>query len=147
LILLGFWQYPLNPANKEYPFVRAHQWLKENARANDVVLSLALKYLRMDYLFLRTGLKSYYSTYGDAFAGKGAQEALRPYLFVALLTGTLDEISFLQNMSLHDKLHLYKLNYILTEHTSLFLPFIRSKLQGFLKEVYRDEKCLIFQVL
>ncbi len=147
LALMGFWQYPLNPANKEYPFVRAHQWLKENARANDVVLSLAMKYLRMDYLFLRTGLKSYYSTYGDAFAGKGEKEALRPYLFVALLTGTLDEIPFLQNVSLRDKLHLYKLDYILTEQTSLFLPFVRNELRGFLKEVYRDEKCLIFQVL
>ena len=147
LMLFCFWQRPLNPANLDYPFAGAHAWFRENAKANDVVLNTSLRYQRMDYLFFSTGLKSYYDIYGEAFAVKRGSESLRPYLFASILAGGLDDLPMLKNYPFYGKLHFLKLDYILAERDSPFLPFVNDQLRSFLQEVYRDDRCLILKVL
>ncbi|HOW58715.1 MAG TPA: hypothetical protein PLO78_03195 [Candidatus Omnitrophota bacterium] len=143
----GHWIIPLNPQNRDFPFAGAFQWLKKNAQEKEVVLTASRKYRFCDYLFLKTGLKSYYNDYGSGNVFiESPQAKFRVVFYTALLLNRVDKIRHLEALSLEEKIHLVRLDYVLIPIPSPFYNVVTRQLQGFLKLVYQDKKCFLWKV-
>lgn len=142
--VIGYWQIPPNPMNKEFPYAGGYQWLKRNARKGDVVLTAAAADSKMEYLFLKTGLKSYYCYYG--IDPNSFRAGFRSLFFAGLLLNNLDTMPYLEKMSRDEKIRSLKLNYVLMPIPSPFFEAVTNQLKGHLRLVYQDKKCLLWKV-
>ncbi len=145
LALWGFWNYPIFSANRDFPFHGGYQWLRRHALKNEVVLTASLKHRMCEYLFIKTGLKSYFYIHGGSEVA--ASQALRRSFVTGLLLGQLDRMPFHEGESLDQKIQLFRLDYILIPKPSPFYDAITHQLNGHLQEVYHDRNCLIWRVL
>jgi hypothetical protein len=141
----------LNPGfdgNYNFPFDGAYQWFNKNSKKDEVVLTLPPGRLHKDYLILYTNQKAYLNPYGDQLAaGKRNETNLKKFFFyLNLLTGDVNSYQVNQPLSLEEKINYPKLDYILLELASPFYQSTWDQLKGYLTEVYRDEKCLLWKV-
>ena len=147
IALTGYWKFPIYAPNRDYPFGGAFQWLKQRAPQNSVVLTASLKYRYCEYLFLKTGLKSYFYTHG-AYGGahKTLPQIYRRNFVTGLLLGKLEYMPDYGEWTLDKKLHALKLDYILIPKPSPFVEAVKAQLREHLQEVYQDQKCLLWKV-
>lgn len=143
--MTGYVRMPLYEPNRDFPFDGAYQWLRQNAQKEDVVLTASLKYRFGDYLFLKTGLKSYFNEYGKHLT-RNPTGVFRTYFLDGLLLNRLELMPISVNLSFDQKLRFYKLDYILMPLPSPFYAAVTSQLQGRLELVYRDSRCLLWKV-
>ena len=146
LTVLGYGRIPLYHANHNFPFDGAYQWMNGHAKKNEVVLIASFKYWHGDYLFLKTGLKSYLNGFGQDLSSKKTNE-FRLYFVEGLLLNSLTKMPFYEKWSIDQLIHFLKLDYILVPMPSPFLESITSQLRGHLQIAYQDKRCLLWKVL
>lgn len=144
LAIVGYWKMPVNEDNRNFPFDGAYRWLAQHARKNDVVLTASLKYRYAEYLFLKTGLKSYY--YEHAETPRTPVQIYRRDFVMALLLGALDNMPQYARLPLDQKLRVFKLDYILMPNPSPFVEAVTTQLGGRLQLVYQDKQCWLWKV-
>lgn len=154
LTLAGFASFSATYFNKsgyQYPYDRAYSWLNEHAQKDEVALTLSPSRLEIDYLPLFTHLKTYINPIADIIAKDSGDEGniFRFYFYTSLL---YEGEPFLgwdtekAKLPVLDRIRRLKLNYILMDLDSPFMQNVSRKLDGFLEEVYRDDKSLIWKV-
>ena len=151
LIWNGFSEYSrlvTRVATGPFPFDGAYQWLNRNAQKKDVVLTVPPERLSKDYLILYTDQKSYIQPYGEILArgDRNRDNEYRFLVYMDLLTEDIRRSNYGPIVSMPDKLRHCKLDYILVDRPSPFGERIREQLAGYIQEVYRDERCLLWRV-
>lgn len=133
---------------QNYPFDGALRWFRQNASSNAVVLTAAPTRLDIDYLSLYTDCKSFIHPFGEIMAEKSAnsQNTFRFLFYYNLLLDDWKGFQYEGIQSARDKLSRVKLDYLLLELPSPYLPNILKELEGHLEEVYRDDSSLIFKL-
>lgn len=144
LVCVGAWINQINKDNRDFPFDGAYQWLKQHAQKNDVVLTVSERQRYVEYLFLETGLKSYFC--GAAGPPTTPAEKYRKSFLRGLQLGVLDKIPYYGHWSLDQKLRALKLDYILVTKPSPYFDVIEAQLEGYLQIVYQDKQCLLWKV-
>ncbi len=147
LAVAGFWKMPLSLWNRDFSFGGGYQWLKAHAQQNDVVLTASFKCMYSEYLFYKTGLKSYFTDHGQASEFRRTPKAFRINFVNGLLLGLLDHMPHYGSLPLAQKLRFFKLDYVLIPKPSPFLEEVTTQLKGHLQEVYQDQKCLLWKVI
>lgn len=150
LTLAGYSLLPseLRENNRAFPFDKAYRWLQKNTRPGEVLLTaMPSRFWMEDYALLYTDLKVYCSPhYGRLLSKDQASEDFREKFYAALLLGNLKEVSLGGQQTVEGKLKFLRLDYILINLPSPFAERIAGQLNGFLEEVYKDEKSLVWRV-
>jgi len=147
--LLGFAFCPsqLEFQNRNYPFTGAFRWLRGNAAAHDVVLTVPRRRAHIDYLPFYTGLQCYYNhDYGQRFSKNTDQAFFRRLFYGALLSGVLPGYPLPQAGRMEEKLAHLRLDYILAESGTGAEETVRGQLGPWIEEVYRDPSAVLWRV-
>lgn len=145
ITIVGYWRFPIYKYNRNFHFDGGYQWLKRHALRNDVVLTATADSRFGQYLFLETGLKSFFYIHGGN--PMSPAQAFRRDFATGLLLGLVDKMPMYGAASLERKLRVFKLDYILIPMPSPFFDAVTIQLKGHLQEVYQDPRCLIWRVL
>jgi hypothetical protein len=145
MAVAGYWRLPVYVYNRNFPFDGGYQWLKRHAKKNDVVLTATEDSRFGQYLFLETGLKSYFYIHGGTSMSPG--QVYRRDFVLGLLLGLLGDRPDHTGWSLEQKLHVFKLDYILIPKPSPFFDAVAAQLRGHLLAVYEDPKCFLWKVV
>ncbi|MDD5218392.1 MAG: hypothetical protein PHS88_09865, partial [Candidatus Omnitrophica bacterium] len=133
---------------RDYPFGGAYRWLNQNADKNDVVLTVPPSRLDFDYLIFYTDLKDYINPYGSRLAERHARND-NTFRFLFYFNLLLDDFRGFESEGVtrvEDKLKKLRINYVLMEMPSPFLPHVVEQLKGHFAPAYQDQKCLLLKV-
>ena len=145
MAVVGYWKLPVYETLRNYPFDGGYRWLKEHSGKKDVVLTASLKFRLCEYLFLQTGLKSYFYVHGEG--GTTSMTSYRRDFVTGLLLGLLDKLPGCEGWTLEKKLGFFKLDFILMPKPSPFFEAVTRQLRGHLLEVYQDSQCILWRVM
>ncbi len=143
--VVGYWKFPVYSYNRDFPFDGGYQWLKRHAQKNEVVLTATADSRFGQYLFLETGLKSFF--YINGGIPLSPAQGYRRDFVMGLLLGMLDQAPLGKGLSIEQRLRVFRLDYILMPKPSPFYDAIKRQLQGHLLEVYQDQQCLLWRVM
>lgn len=148
MALLGFLLRPsqLREFNRAIPFTGAYAWLVEQGVADAVLLTGPSPRATIDYGLFYVDAKSYYNTNGQRFSLDEEAKEHRRFVYAALLHGGLN-IVLPEYPTISEKLRHLKLDYILVERIGPYEDNITSQLSGYLREVYRDDRCVLWQLV
>jgi hypothetical protein len=150
IFLAGFGFFSFSSGSDELAnksrFDSAYRWLDRNTPPDSVILTASPKAGgRFDYLPLYTHQKIYHgilSVYLDRVA-----QNYRDMFMAALFLGILNEISMDGTTDMNEKLRRFRLDYVLIDRTSPFFGNVEKSMRGHVREVYRDDRNLIWKVL
>jgi len=147
MALLGFSLRPsqLRQYNQDLPFDGAYAWLNENAQKHEVVLTAPPVRCVVDYAPLYTDLKCYANPAGQRLSEDRKATEYRWFFYVSLMQGLLGTSSEGKE-DLRKKIEVFRLDYILVSSPDPYEERIREQLEPFLREVYRDDRCLLWRV-
>jgi hypothetical protein len=165
-VLVGFATQPsaLRTYNESVAARGPHEYLAQHASAGEVLLSVPWNYLLVDYAPLYSPVKVFYSHYGQRYAPPGSSRDYRQNLFVALLSGRLNETGNPMEGSLETKLNELRLDYVLANktpprdvvwqriapdwvrETGTMADLAQSQLGGHLVVAYEDEDFVLWRV-
>ncbi len=135
---------------RDFPFSGAYRWLNQHAKPGEVVLTAPPSRLDIEYLLLHTDLKTYVHPFGNLYDAGSAEEVqdhtYRFLFYFNLLADDLRGFVYRDTNTLEEKLTRLKLDYILAEINTPFLPHMLNQLHGYVKPVYRDRQCLLLKV-
>ena len=160
LAMVGYAARPsqMRPQNEDFPFDGAYRWLRANARAWDVVMTLPIHWTRMDYLVLHSEQKSYLNRLGSRFHEDPHGARFRIVFYQLVGTGLLpesvstDDIISIEGERertkslLVDGLTRFRLDYVLVQREGPTLDRARNSLRDAALEVYADETSVLLKV-
>ncbi len=150
LTLLGFLTLPsqLKENNRAMPYDGAYRWLNQNAKPNEVVLTVSpTDRWKEDYLILYTDQKTYLNLpVGSLVSLDNAAKQYRLFFYNALLLGRLREVPIQGLTTLEEKVKHLRLNYLLLRLPSPFQERIQNEFGDLAEVVYRDDRCLIWKL-
>ncbi len=151
LCYFGFSTSPGNTESyiKNFPFDGAYRWLNRNAIKNEVVLTAPARRAWLDYTILYTDLKIYIHPDGDILShGQANRDNYFRFLFYFNLLATdLDGIKFENLNTTRAKINRLRLDYVLIERDTPFLPNILRQIISETKPVYQDARCVLLKIL
>lgn len=135
---------------RDFPFGGAYQWLKDHARRHEVVLTAPPSRLDIEYLTHYTEMKSYIHPFGNLYdtgsQEEGQEHTYRFLFYYHLLVDNLKDFTFRDADTMEEKLTRLRLDYVLVERSSPFLPHILEHLEGYARTVYQDNRCILLQI-
>ena len=145
---LGFYlrSSQLHDFNRAIPFTGAYAWLAEQEATDIVLLTGPAQRATVDYGLFYAGVKSYYNTNGQRYSLDEVGKEHRRFVYAATMHGGLSVV-LPEYATLADKLQHLKLDYILVEQVGPHEEHITSQLSGYIREVYRDERCILWQLV
>jgi len=99
----------------------------------------------VDYALLYTNLNSYINPYGQRLSADTTASQFRRSLYTSLLRGVANPRPE-QPQLLRQKLKRLQLDYVLVGLPGPLADTIQRQLREYLREVYRDERCILWHV-
>ena len=148
MALLGFYlrSSQLHDFNRAIPFSGAYAWLAEQKVADAVLLTGPSPRATVDYSLFYADVKPYYNTNGQRFSHDEVAKEHRRFVYAALMHGGLSVV-LPEFTSLGEKLRHLKLDYVLVERIGPHEGHVTSQLAGHIREVYRDDWCVLWQLV
>ena len=144
----GFYFRPaqLSDYNRDIPFGGAYAWLAAHGEPGAVLLTGPTQRAVIDYAPFYADVKSYANPSGQRLSLNAADREHRRFVYASLLHGGLG-IVLPEYRSIRAKLKHLKLDYILVELPGPHVEQVTSQLRGYIREVYRDERCVLWQLV
>ncbi len=136
----------LRDFNREIPFTGAYAWLAEHGSKDAVLLTGPPQRSVIDYALFYAGVKSYANPSGQRLSLDAVDMEYRRYVYSSLLHGGLGVV-LPEYSSIRQKMKHLKLDYILLEWPSPHEKHVTSQLLGYIREVYRDERCILWELV
>jgi hypothetical protein len=131
--------------NQDFPFDGAYAWLRKSGKTPGVVLTAPTYRSVVDYAPVYTNLNSYINPYGQRLSADTTASQFRRSFYTSLLRGVANPRPE-QPQLLRQKLKRLQLDYVLVGLPGPLADTIQRQLREYLREVYRDERCILWQV-
>jgi hypothetical protein len=136
----------LHDFNRSIPFTGAYEWLVGRQVENIVLLTGPAQRATVDYGLFYVNAKSYYNINGQRFSLDAVSKEHRRFVYAATMHGGLSVV-LPEFPTLAQKLKHLKLDYILVERVGPHEDHITAQLSQYIKEVYRDERCILWRLV
>ena len=136
----------LHEYNETIPFTGAYAWLAEHGGDDIVLLTGPSPRATVDYSLFYARAKAYYNTNGQRFSRDEVAKEHRRFVYAATMHGGMSVV-LPEFSTLEEKLQHLKLSHILVERLGPYKRQITSQFAQHIREVYRDEQCILWQVV